>query len=314
MKAVVVGAGAIGASWVALCREHDFEVVVVDPDPGASDRIRAAVHRYRGRDDDFSVSQHLASSVADADVVFECGPEILEVKQQIVEVVDAHAPLNCLILSSSSGLVPSDLQRGCHRRPGRVLVAHPFNPPHLMPLVEVVGGVASTPEDIDRAMALLRSLGRHPIHVRAEVPGHVANRLQAALWREAYSLLVQGVVSAADLDAAIANGPGLRWALLGPLATQHLSSGTGGIAANLAHLGPAIESWWADLGQVSLTPDVIRLLAEGVDAELGGESPESVATRRDAALRDLLALKDAHGLSSGSVAAARDIDEDKDAR
>lgn len=323
MRIAVVGAGAIGASWSAMALAHGHDLVVCDPNPAAEGRVRAAVARYAADDGTgtaaegtgtaaaFAFTTDLPDAVRQADVVFECGPERLEIKQEIVREIDRHAPAACLVLSSSSGLLPSDLQRACARHPGRVLVAHPFNPPHLMPLVEVVGGAATSADEIDRTMALLRDLGRHPIHVRAELPGHVANRLQAALWREAYSLIDRGVVTVADLDAAIAYGPGLRWALLGPIATQHLSSGTGGIRDNLGHLGPAIESWWADLGGPAITAGLVDALAAGVEAELNGEVPEQVALRRDAALRALVELKRDFGLVSSASESAACEGEDR---
>ena len=151
-----------------------------------------------------------------------------------------------VIASSSSGLMPTQLQKGCARHPERVVVGHPFNPPHLIPLVEVVGGEATSDAAIERAMAIYTAIGKSPVRIRVELPGHVTNRLQAALWREAYWLVEQGVVSVADVDPAISSGPGLRWALLGPFATQHLSGGEGGIAHVLEHLGPPMVEWWAD--------------------------------------------------------------------
>jgi carnitine 3-dehydrogenase len=176
------------------------------------------------------------------------------------------------------------------------VVTHPFNPPHLIPLVEVVGGERTSEAAIEAAMAVMTRLGRRPVRVRAELPGHVVNRLQAALWREAYYLVSQGVVSVADLDAAVAAGPGLRWALLGPIATQHLSGGPGGLAHVLDHLGPPMVDWWADLGAPELTPALAQTLVDGVAAEVGGREDE-LRARRDEALGELLAVKERLGLS-----------------
>jgi carnitine 3-dehydrogenase len=177
-----------------------------------------------------------------------------------------------------------------------VLVGHPFNPPHVLPLVEVVPGERTGEAAVEQAMAFYTSLGKKPIRLRHELPGHVANRLQAALWREAYSLVDRGVATVADIDTAIANGPGLRWALLGPFAVQHLSGGPGGIAHVLEHLGPPTEAWWRDMGDPSLTPDLVDKIVAGVDAELDGSDPAELVARRDAALRALLASKAEHGL------------------
>ena len=175
------------------------------------------------------------------------------------------------------------------------MLGHPFNPPHLIPLVEVVGGVHTSPEAIDKAMAFYMAIGKRPIHIRREVPGHIANRLQAALWREAVHLVGSGVASVADVDAAISEGPGLRWALMGPHLTFHLAGGTGGMPHFLAQLGPPLESWWDDLGAPRLTPEVGRALIEGVVAEADGRGIDELATARDKFLVDLLALRNRTG-------------------
>ena len=146
-------------------------------------------------------------------------------------------------------------------------------------------------------MTAMTSLGRSPVRVRAELPGHVVNRLQAALWREAYDLVGRGAISVADLDRAVASGPGLRWALLGPIATQHLSGGEGGLRHVLEHLGPPMVDWWADLGAPELTPELAAQLVAGVENEFDGREREVLA-RRDRALRELLALKDRQGLAA----------------
>src|ERR671939_1164068 len=156
------------------------------------------------------------------------------------------------------------------RHPERLVIGHPFNPPHLIPLVEVVPGERTSAEAVDRAMAFYAAVGKRPIRLRQELPGHVANRLQAALWQEAYSLVERGVATVSDIDTAISSGPGLRWAVLGPFLNQHLSGGPGGIAHVLAHLGPPTERWWRDLGEVTLTPELVQKLVAGVDAELAG--------------------------------------------
>jgi 3-hydroxyacyl-CoA dehydrogenase len=183
------------------------------------------------------------AAVQGCDLIQESAPERYEVKQPLLRAISAALPADVLIASSSSGLLVSRLSEGC-RHPGRVVIGHPFNPPHLIPLVEVVGPQA-TRAAIEAAMAFYRQLGKHPIEIRKEVPGHLANRLQAALWREAVHLLAEDVASVADIDAAISEGPGLRWALMGPHATLHLAGGEGGMEHFLHHLLPALESWWS---------------------------------------------------------------------
>jgi carnitine 3-dehydrogenase len=162
--------------------------------------------------------------------------------------------------------------------------------------VEVVPGEGTSPEAVESAMAVYRSVGRTPLRLRAELPGHLANRLQAALWREAYHLVDQGIVSVADIDTAIADGPGLRWSLLGPFATQHLSGGPGGLGHVLEHLGPPMVEWWDDLGHPELTAGLVEKLVDGVDEELDGTSAEDLVGRRDQALRRLLEIKTDLGL------------------
>lgn len=288
----IVGTGAIGASWARLLLDRGLRVVATDPAPDAEERL--------GERDGLRFVADTAAAVSDVDLVLECGPERVAVKREIFAVLGAATGPDVLLASSSSGIPPSEFQEAA-AHPERVLVAHPFNPPHLLPLVEVVGGRRTSEAAIGSALAVLRSWGKTPIRLRAELPGHVANRLQAALWREAYDLVRRGVVSVADLDVAISAGPGLRWALLGPLATQHLSGGPGGMAHILAHLGPPMVEWWHDLGDSpELTPELVAALVAGVAAEFAGREAE-LAAARDRALLDLLALKAAAGLTEGTA-------------
>jgi 3-hydroxyacyl-CoA dehydrogenase len=204
--------------------------------------------------------------------------------------MDAAARPDVVLATSSSGIVISDVQTAC-ARPERVLVGHPFNPPHLIPLVEVVGGAATSPASIETAMGFYRDIGKRPIHIRKAVKGHVANRLQAALWREAFALVQDGVASVADIDTAIAHGPGLRWALLGPFLNLHLSGGPGGLEYVLNHLGPPITDWWSDMRDVTIDDALIATLVAGGDAELAGKSIEDVTRDRDAVLLALMRMK-----------------------
>jgi carnitine 3-dehydrogenase len=302
----VVGTGSIGGSWVALCLLHDLAVQATDPASGAEGRLRAAVRDHLAGLTDadridallerLSFVADLGDAVADVDLVLEAGPERLDLKRELFEQLDAATSPDVLLASSSSGFGPSAFQDAC-RNPERVVVTHPFNPPHLVPLVEVVGGRQTSEEAVAAAMVAMTRLGRRPVRVRAELPGHVVNRLQAALWREAYDLVRRGAISVADLDAAVASGPGLRWALLGPIATQHLSGGSEGLAHVLAHLGPPMVDWWADLGSPSLTSELVDLLVEGVREELGGRE-HAVLVARDRALRELLDTKERLGLDA----------------
>ena len=298
----VVGTGTIGASWAALFLARGHDVRAHDPAPGAEARLRNAVADAwpalarlglapgadRSR---LSFHGHLGAALHDAGFVQESGPEDLDLKAALLGAIDANAPADAVVASSSSGLMPSTLQAMCARHPERVLVGHPFHPAALVPLVEVVPGAASTERVVTRAIAFYADLGKRPIVVRREVPGHVTNRLQAALWREAYSLVERGVATVADIDTAISNGPGLRWALLGPLVGQHLSGGPGGMAHTLRHLGPPAQAWMDDLGTPQLTDELADLLVRGVDDELAGIDQQAMAAARDELLVDLLARK-----------------------
>lgn len=300
----VVGAGAIGGSWVALALAHGLTVRAADPDADARARLATTVAdqlRELDATDDaverLTVHADVAAAAAGADLVIEAGPERLDVKRAVFAALDEAAPPDVVLASSSSGFGPSAFQDAC-RHAERVVVTHPFNPPHLIPLVEIVGGRRTSEAAVAAATAAMTALGRRPVRVRAELPGHVVNRLQAALWREAYDLVGRGAISVADLDRAVADGPGLRWALLGPIATQHLSGGPGGLEHVLEHLGPPMVDWWADLGSPELTPELTDRLVDGVRQEFAGRE-DAVRASRDRALRELLAVKEQSGLDGG---------------
>ena len=304
MNIGVVGTGVIGASWAAHFLAHGHDVTATDPAPGAEERLRADVAAHwpvlqpveAASPERLTFTTDPGAAVADADFVQENGPEREDVKHALYAVLDEAARPDVVLASSSSGMLPTTSARGAARHPERVLVGHPFNPPHLIPLVEVVPGEQTGEDVVERALAFYAAVGKKPIRLRQEVPGHVANRLQAALWQEAYSLVERGVATVADIDAAIANGPGLRWAVLGPFVNQHLSGGPGGLAHVLEHLGPPTEAWWRDLGQVTLTPELNAKLVSGVDDELAGTDPAELVARRDAVLTSLLAAKARTGL------------------
>ena len=301
-RVAVVGTGVIGASWAARFLASGLDVVATDPAPGAEERLRADVAAHwptltafgladGASQERLSFITDPAAAVADADFVQENGPEREDVKLELFATLDRAARPDVVLASSSSTLQPSVIARGCPANPERVIVGHPFNPPHLIPLVEVVPGEKTAEDAVERAMAFYTAVGKRPIRLRAELPGHLANRLQAALWREAYSLVERGVATVADVDAAIAHGPGPRWAVLGPFANQHLSGGPGGLAHVLAHLGPPTARIWDDLGDPTMTPELVEKLVAGVDEELAGIPPADLVARRDAVLHTLLAAR-----------------------
>jgi 3-hydroxyacyl-CoA dehydrogenase len=300
-KIAVVGTGVIGASWAAYFLAKGFDVAATDPANGAEKRLRATVDALwpalqrmglaegasRSR---LSFEPDIMRAVEGCAFIQENGPERVDVKRDLLARISVAACSDSLIATSSSGILIGDIQDAAIN-PERVLLGHPFNPPHLIPLVEVVGGRLTSEDTINRALTFYRSIGKRPIHIRREVKGHVANRLQAALWREAFYLVEQGIASVEDVDTAISHGPGLRWALLGPFLNLHLSGGAGGIKHVLEHLGPPLESWWRDLGHITLNEALNRAVARGVIEELHGADLSHLASRRDDMLLALLQLK-----------------------
>lgn len=297
-RVAVIGAGTIGASWAAWFLARGLEVTASDPAPQGEAFLRRYIAEAwpaltrlglapGASPAALRFERDPAASVAGADFVQESGPEREEVKKDLLRQLDAVLDPAVLIASSSSGLLMSVLQEGL-RHPERCIIGHPFNPPHLIPLVEVVGGKRTAPAAIARAMEFYSAAGKHPIHIKKEVKGHLANRLQAALLREAAHLVAEDIGDVADVDAAIAYGPGLRWAIMGPLLTFHLAGGAGGIEHAMAHLSGPLQSWWADLGTPELTSDLQRKIIDGVHAEALGRSIADLAGTRDRLLLDLL--------------------------
>ena len=304
-RIAVVGAGTIGASWAAWFLARGCEVTVTDPAPEreaflnryvteAWSALRAIGATREGEDAPEGLARLAFSVVLDealdgAEMVQENALERLDLKRDLLSRIDAALPGERLIASSTSGFTATDLQAQM-RDPGRLVIGHPFNPPHLIPLVEVVGGERTDAAAVDWAMAFYRAVGKHPIRLNKEVPAHIANRLQAVLWREAVHLAAEGVASVADIDAAIAYGPGLRWALMGPHMTFNLAGGTGGMAHFLDHLGPPIEGWWRTMGQPTLTEEVKATLTAGIAEEIGERSYDELVADRDRRLVALLAV------------------------
>jgi 3-hydroxyacyl-CoA dehydrogenase len=294
-----VGAGLIGAGWAAYFLAQGLEVWACDPSPAAPERLAAAVQgvwplmRRAGlvRVQGDAPAVHFAELDAvcgQAQFILENGPEEIGAKRALMARIDAAAPPGVVIASSSSSLMPSHYQQDA-AQPGRILAAHPFNPPSLVPLVEIAGGALTDEDAVDWTLDFFRHVGKRPIHVKREQPGLVANRMTAALFREAVDLVASGVASVADIDAAICNGPGLRWAVMGPHLLYHLGGGAGGYRSYLDHLGPSQEARWASLRTTALTPEVRDRLVEGVDAELQALDLTDPEQFRDAAMADILA-------------------------
>lgn len=299
----VLGGGLIGASWSALFLAYGHSVHIADPNDAAEtycpDFIRRAWPHLSDLTPDLPddppldrlrVSPTIAAACDGASFVQECGPDRIGPKHAMIKEAETVLAPHVLIASSTSSLMASDIQaQALH--PGRILVAHPMNPPHLVPLVELVAGRLTSPDAIPQAEAFYTSLNRVTIRVQKERPGHLANRLTSALYQEAVNIVAEGIASVEDVDRAIAYGPGMRWGLMGPHLIYHLGGGVGGYRHYLDHLGPTQQSRWADLGRPTLTADLIEQLVAGLEQEIKGLDIQEMEDARDRALVALAKLK-----------------------
>jgi 3-hydroxyacyl-CoA dehydrogenase len=314
-RVAVIGTGVIGASWTTLFLAKGLDVVATDVAPNAEATLRDFVDKAwpameemglapGASRDRLSFDADLEGAVAKADLVQENGPERIAFKQELYGRLDKLLPAHVIIASSSSGLTMSEIQKACPQHPERCVIGHPFNPPHLIPLVELVGGAATSQETIDRAAAFYDGLGKRTVRLNKEVPGHVANRLAAALVREVFHLVNEDVISVADVDAAVSYGPGLRWGVMGPTMLYHLGGGAGGIDHWFDQFTGPITAWWKVLGNPEITAEMRAKITAGVMAEAGGRSLEDLSAERDAALMGLLKVRRA--VESASRANSRD--------
>jgi carnitine 3-dehydrogenase len=312
-RVAIVGTGVIGASWATHYLARGFDVVATDPAPGAETELRAYVEEAwdgaaalalapgasLGR---LSFVADMQRALVDADFVQENAPERPELKIKLFADIDRATPRDAIIASSSSGITMSEIQADCPH-PERTVIGHPFNPPHLIPLVEVVGGTKTAPETIRDAMSFYASIGKRPIHLKKELPGHVANRIQSALYREVVYLIEQDVLDVADADDAVSWGPGLRWGVMGPNLLWHLGGGEGGIQHFMEHLmGPMATTMWPALGSPELTPELEQKIIDGVLEEAGGHSIDELAAQRDAMLLGLQAVRAKYDESARRIA------------
>jgi 3-hydroxyacyl-CoA dehydrogenase len=316
-RIAIIGTGVIGASWTALFLAKGLQVVATDVAPNAEAALRKFVETAwpalqrlglspGASQSNLKFTAALGQAVADADLIQENGPERIDFKQKLYGQLDELVPPDVIIASSSSGLTMSEIQSGAASHPERCVIAHPFNPPHLIPLVEIVGGVKTSEATIRRAAEFYTSIGQRTVRLNKEMPGHVANRLQAALAREVYHLVAEGVVSAADADTALCWGPGLRWGIMGNMMLNHLGGGPGGIEHFFQQFAGPMTAWWKTLGSPVLTPEVQKKLIDSVHAEVGSRSITELEAQRDAVLLGLLELRvKAEQTSAAPKAAAR---------
>jgi carnitine 3-dehydrogenase len=296
----IVGAGVIGSGWALHFLRMGLDVDVYDPGPQAEPYLRRALEetwplleRLGLRDgaspDRLSFHADLSAAVGGADLVQESAPEDAEVKRGVLAAIDRVARPDTVIASSTSGFAMTMMQAGC-AHPERCVVGHPFNPPYLIPLVEVVGGEQTDPAAVDRLAAFYAAAGKRPLRLSRELPGFVGNRLQEAMWREALHMVAAGEATVEEIDEAIAYGPGLRWAQMGPCLTFHLAGGSGGMAHMLDHFGPALLEPWTRLQAPPLTPQLRDRMVEGCAREADGRSVAGLERQRDEFLAALLEL------------------------
>ena len=305
----VLGTGVIGASWASLFLAAGLKVRAYDPADENGDRLRAYIDnawpalRALGLDNnadagELSLHSGAAEAVRGAQFVQESVPERLELKHALYAEIEPALEAEAIVASSASGLLVKEMQQGW-KDPSRFLLGHPFNPPHLIPLVELLANDKTAAGVIEQAEDFYRRVGKITIRVNKEVPAHVANRLQAALWREAISLVQNGVASVEDVDKAVWAGPGLRWAAMGPHILFHLGAGEGGLREFCNRYRDSFHRWWRDLDEVELTPELAENLAEGVDQEAHNQATATLCGARDdlivSFLRGRQRLENSHG-------------------
>jgi carnitine 3-dehydrogenase len=301
-----IGAGVIGGGWVAHFLARGYDVTAWDPAPDAEDRLRRLVGTAwpsleqlglaeGASPERLTVADTLGKAVADADFVQESAPERLDLKVRLLADIDDAAPPEVVVASSTSGYGMTQMQVEC-ARPGRLVVGHPFNPPYLVPLVEVVGGEQTSSDAVEWASEFYESCGKRVIAMDRELPGFIGNRLQEAVWREALHMVANGEATVQQIDAAMTDGPGLRWPFMGPCLTFHLAGGEGGMAHMLDQFGPALKEPWTRLEAPELTDALRSRMVQGCEAEAGERSAAELVAERDRGLLAVLqAVRDLRG-------------------
>ena len=301
-RIAMIGTGVIGASWTSLFLAKGLQVVATDPAPNAEASLRKFVETAwpalkrlglstGASQSNLTFTADLVQAVDGVDLVQENGPERIDFKQKLYGQLDELLVPDVIIASSSSGLTMSEIQKGAKTHPERCVIAHPFNPPHLIPLTEIVGGAKTSEATIQRVEEFYTSIGQKTVRVKKEMPGHVANRLQSALAREVYYLVAEGVVSAADVDTALSWGPGLRWGVMGNMMLNHLGGGPGGIEHFFHQFSGPMTAWWKTLGSPVLTAEVQQNLIDSVHAEVGSRTIAELEAARDEVLLGLIELR-----------------------
>src|SRR6188472_512892 len=310
-RIAIVGTGVIGASWAAQYLARGFDVIATNPDPNAESKLRKNIDAAwkeltiiglspGATRDRLTFTSNMKEALSEVDLVQENTPERPDFKIKLFAEIDDATPPDSIIASSSSGITMSVIQSGC-KRPERCVIGHPFNPPHMIPLVEVVGGNKTSPEAIQQVIAFYASIGKKPIHLRKELPGHAANRLQAALYREVVYLIEQGILSVEDADAAVSWGPGLRWGVMGPSLLWHLGGGEGGIRHFMEQLMDPLAAMMKNLENPELTDELKQTITQGVMEEAENRPVEQLAQEENEILLQLINLRNKAAAESKSA-------------
>ncbi|MGB0385062.1 MAG: 3-hydroxyacyl-CoA dehydrogenase NAD-binding domain-containing protein [Ardenticatenaceae bacterium] len=298
----IVGAGVIGSGWTAHFLRNGMEVVAFDPAPGAEASLRSKIDEVwpmleriglkgNASPDNLTVVSELEVAVRDAQFVQENTPERAHIKIDTITRIDAAAPADTIIASSTSGYAMTMMAQNC-QHPERCVVAHPFNPPYLMPVVEVVAGEKTSPEAHDWAVAFYRATGKQPLKLTKEIPGFVADRLMEAIWREILHMINNDMATVEEIDASIRYGPGLRWAIMGPLTVLHLGGGEGGMAHLIHQFGPSLQEPWTFLEAPELTDELSQKVIDGCEQLTAGYSIKQLEKERDDILLQMLQILD----------------------
>jgi 3-hydroxyacyl-CoA dehydrogenase len=301
-KVAIVGTGLIGASWAAQYLAKGLDVIATDPAPNAEANLRKCVDEAwelltitglasGASRDRLTFTANVNEAVSKADFVQESVPERLVLKAKVFAQMDEVAPPETILASSASAITMDMIQSGCKQHPERCVIGHPFNPPHVIPLVEVVGGAKTLEAVIERTMMFYAAIGKKPIRLRKAVSGHVGNRLQAALYREVLYLIQQGVLSVEDADIAVCYGPGLRWSAMGPSLQWHLGGGAGGIRHFVEQFMDGFAGLMKKLEMPDVTPALTQTIIDGVLKEANGQSVEQLAQAENKLVMELLALR-----------------------
>ncbi len=306
----IVGAGLIGSGWAARCLARNIDVIAYDPSPCGEDVIRSHIDNAwpalaklgfdRTQSGKFSYVASLEQLCANVDFIQENAPDSLQIKSRLHQELDRLTTPEVIIASSSSGLLPTDIQQNT-THPERVVIGHPFNPVYILPLVEIVRGARTSAETAQRAAQFYQDIGMYPLMVKKEVDGYISDRLQEAVWREALHLVTDGVASTQDIDDAIVYGPGLRWAIMGVCLTFHLAGGEQGMKHMLEQFGPALQLPWTYLQAPKLTPALKEKMIEGTKSQSEGQSVQELERLRDNCLIEILDVLSKYGYSAGAT-------------